>query len=263
MYIMKFIALTFDYSIKKLEEIGRSWSKDVYKEKEHIFDYSAASYATFIFHNPDKKLVLLTDDVELLKQKLNKYKISLNNVQFIDWSNELKEYKQHKYAFKPLIELVKYFKDSSEYIIKLDNDLICKKQIDFSSLTNEVLVWKYEGVVRNGDPRWGEILVCNKVVNNIDFIRYNVGVLGLPPNFWEYYDEYYQTCEKMIDVDISQVTDVNSKIYHCCEQTAYNWIFYNHELKVIQTHDIFEHHFDNKNKCIYEAQYLLKKDENE
>lgn len=256
----KFIALTFDYNIKKLEEIGRAWSASVYKEKEHIFKYSAASYATFLHHNPDEELYLLTDDVSYLETELKKYEVNLENVKFINWSKELEEYKKHKYAFKPLMELVRFFSGSEEYVIKLDNDLVCKKPIDIQHSDNEVLVWKREGMVENGDPRWGEKLVCQTVLGTTDFIRFNVGVLGLPPSFWEHHREYLDVCDAMIDVDISQVTDVNSKIYHCCEQTSYNWMFYKYGYKVLETYDFFEHHFDQKTKCIEQARFLLKKE---
>ncbi len=255
---MKFIALTFDYNINKLESIGRHWSKDVYKEKNFIFEYSAASYASFLHFNPDEKLYLLTDDVELLQNKLSIYNINLDNVTFVDWQKELKEYTKDKYAFRPLIELVKYFKNSNDYIIKLDNDLICKQKVNFSNLKDEVLVWKLEGLVAHGDPRWGEKLVCNTVVNNTNFIRYNVGVLGLPPSFWKYHEDYLDVCQKMIDVDISGVTDVNSKIYHCCEQTAYNWIFYKYNYTIFQTYNLFDHLFDKKGDCIEQARKYRK-----
>lgn len=256
---MKFIALTFDYSIKKLEELGRSWSRNVYKEKEHIFEYSAASYASFVYYNPEKKLVLLTDDIELLRKNLLKYNINLKNVEFIDWSKELEIYKKDKYAFRPAIELVKYFKNSDDYIIKLDNDLICKGPIDFAHLTNEVLVWKKEGWVSNGNPLWGEILVAQKVLNDTNFWRYNIGVLGIPPMFWKYHNEYIDICNKMIDIDISSVTDVNSKIWHCCEQTAYNWILHKYKFDILETYDLFDHYFENKKDCINYSTKFLKK----
>lgn len=255
---MKYIALTFDYNIKKLECIGRHWSKDVYKQKDFIFDYSAASYASFLHFNPDKKLYLFTDDVQLIAKKLLNYNISLDNVLIINWTKELIQYSKDKYAFRPAIELVNYFKNDNEYIIKLDNDLICKQKLDFHHLKDEVLLWKLEGLVEYGDPRWGEKLVCNTVLNNTNFLRYNIGVLGLPPSFWKHHDEYLNVCQQMIDVDISKVTDVNSKIYHCCEQTAYNWIFHKYNYKIIETYNVFDHFFEKKGDCINEARKYLK-----
>jgi len=254
---MKFIALTFDYNIKNLESIGRKWAPNVYKNKDFIFEYSAASYASFIYHNPDKKLDILTDDIEFMREKMSKYFVSAHNINYIDWSTELNEHKKHKYAFEPLIQLIKKYKDSDDYLIKLDNDLICKKPFDLK-LNNEVLVWKYERKVSDGDNRWGEKLICKTVLNTINFDIYNVGLLGLPPSFWKYYEDYLLTCYNMVDIDISGVTDVDSKIYHCCEQTAYNWIFYKNNFKIVQTYDYFEHYFDNKQKCIFDATQYLK-----
>jgi hypothetical protein len=77
---MKIITLTFAYDLNKLLEIGRFWSKDVYINKDFIFEYSAASYATFIDKNPNLKLHLYTDDIQLMKEKLSLYEINLNNL---------------------------------------------------------------------------------------------------------------------------------------------------------------------------------------
>ena len=88
---MKFIALTYNYDLTKLSDIGRKWSFDVYKNKEFIFDYSAASYATFIDKNPNSVLHLYTDDIVLMKEKMNQYKINQNNIIYIDYSENLKK----------------------------------------------------------------------------------------------------------------------------------------------------------------------------
>jgi hypothetical protein len=181
----------------------------------------------------------------------------LTRASFTNWNEELKEFTKDKYAFRPAMELVNHFKNDKDYIIKLDNDLICKQKFRLPS-QEQVLVWKSEDIVGEGDPRWGEKLVCETIVNYTNFMRYNIGVLGLPVSFWNHHQEYLDTCEKMIDVDISGVTDVNSKIWHCCEQTAYNWIFYKYNFKVSQTYDIFDHYFDKKINCIKSAEYLKK-----
>ena len=71
---MKFIALTYDYDLGKLSQIGRKWSFDVYKNKNFIFDYSSASYATFIEKNPKQTLHIYTDDIDMMQSKMNEYK---------------------------------------------------------------------------------------------------------------------------------------------------------------------------------------------
>ena len=62
----------------------------------------------------------------------------------------------------------------------------------------------------------------------------------------------------MVSDDISDVTDLNTKIWHCCEQTANNWIFYKHNYNVIEIHRYVDHLFENKGECINRAKYLLK-----
>ena len=164
---------------------------------------------------------------------------------------------KHKYAFNPIVQLVKQHRDTSEYLLKLDNDLIFKSPLpDFKG---KVAVWKHERIVKNGNPKWGEKLICQQVCHTQDFNIYNMGVLGLPNTFWEYFDDFLDTCDDMVNTDISGVTDVNSKIYHCCEQTAYNWIFHKYSLALQETYKTVDHYFSNKQGCISSAKFLLKR----
>jgi hypothetical protein len=83
----------------KLNEIGRFWAKDVYIDKDFIFEYSAASYATFLDKNPNLNLhlyllILMGDQqkiqsailkLETLKTQfslaMNQYKTASSNYQ--------------------------------------------------------------------------------------------------------------------------------------------------------------------------------------
>ncbi len=75
---MKVIALTYNYDLPKLIDIGRKWAPDVYGNKEFIFDYSAASYATFLDKHRNQTIHLYTDDIELLKHKMEQYDVPQN-----------------------------------------------------------------------------------------------------------------------------------------------------------------------------------------
>jgi hypothetical protein len=251
---MKYIALTYDYDLSKLSDIGRKWSFDVYKDKNFIFDYSSASYATFIDKNPNSILHLYTDDVQLMKEKMSHYNINQENIVYIDYSENLKKYINNlNYSFDVLNDFINYAKSNTEFTVKIDNDLIFKnelKNINYDS----ILVWKYERVVSQGDIRWGEIKICQQVLNNINFKIYNLGLFGFPPNFEN--EEVKDVMNKLTSVDISDVTDVNSKIYHCCEQTANNWVFHKKNYNIIETFDIVDHLFDNKGECINRAKHL-------
>jgi hypothetical protein len=251
---MKYIALTYDYDLSKLSDIGRKWSFDVYKDKNFIFDYSSASYATFIDKNPNSILHLYTDDVQLMKEKMSHYNINQENIVYIDYSENLKKYINNlNYSFDVLNDFINYAKSNTEFTVKIDNDLIFKnelKNINYDS----ILVWKYERVVSQGDIRWGEIKICQQVLNNINFKIYNLGLFGFPPNFEN--EEVKDIMNKLTSVDISDVTDVNSKIYHCCEQTANNWVFHKKNYNIIETFDIVDHLFDNKGECINRAKHL-------
>lgn len=253
---MKFIALNYNYDLGKMSDIGRKWVFDVYQNNDFICDYSSASYATFIEKNPTRTLHLYTDNVENMKNKMSQYNIDHERIIYIDYSDKLKEYGDDlKYSFSVLNDFINYAKSDTEYTIKIDNDLIFKEELPEPDI-NSILVWKYERIVREGDTRWGEIKICQEVLNDLNFRVYNLGIFGLPPTYENI--EAKEIMDKMISVDISDVTDVGAKIYHCCEQTANNYVFHKHGYNIIEAYPYVDHNFDNKGKCISDAQYLKK-----
>ena len=52
---MKFISLVFDYDFGKQKSSGRIWAEKAYKSNDFVFEYTAASIATFCHKNPNKK----------------------------------------------------------------------------------------------------------------------------------------------------------------------------------------------------------------
>lgn len=255
---MKIIALNYSYDLKKLSEIGRFWANDVYVNKEFISDYSAASYATFIDKNPKLKLDLYTDDIELMKNKLNNYNINQENIIYHDYTENLKKYDGNlRYSFDVLNDFIHFARSKEEFTIKIDNDLIFTGEIpEVSDIHNSILVWQYERQVLNGDPRMGEVKVSNSVIGNIDYPIYNLGLFGLPPSYPEVY--FMDIYEKMVSVDIYDVSDLKVHTWHCAEQTANNWVFHKQNYNVIQTSNIVKHHYSDKKQCITDAKYLLK-----
>jgi hypothetical protein len=255
---MKAIALTYDYDLEKMKANGRFWAEKVYsKDVSMIFKYSAASYATFLHHNPEIPLELYTNDIEMLKHCMEQYDVNTDNVTYIDYSNEIKKSKEHHYIFQPLVDMLYNTHEPDEYRIRIDNDLIWKNKIPKINEDKDVLIWKFERYVRDGNPKMGEILVCQTVLNNIDFKEYNVGVLGYPKNYPM--QELYDTCNKMSEVDILPVSDLGTSVWHVCEQTAESWIFHKYGYNIIETFNFVDHHTDNKLKCLEDAKFLLKK----
>ena len=253
---MRVIALTYNYNLNKLSNIGRTWSHNVYKNKEFIFQYSAASYATFINKNPNLILNVYTDDIELLSDKLSIYNINMDNIVLIDYNYELRQYdKKDYYSFEIANDFIDFAKSKTDYTLKLDNDLIFHDKIIIPAY-DEIMLWKYERLVKDGNPLWGEIKMCEDSVGLIDFKIYNIGVLGFPHTFQR--NEVKEVMYKMISVDISKSTNVNSKIYHCAEQTANNYIIHKYNYKTSEHYKYITHHFDDKSKCINDAKYLLK-----
>ncbi len=254
---MKAIALTFDYDLNKMKSNGRFWAEKVYGTKTlDIFKYSAASYATFIDKNKNIPLTIYTNNIELIERCLNEYNVDLSKVEFIDYSYEISKSKESPYTFQPIVDLCYNFKDSNEYILKIDNDLIWKSSIPNIDEKKDILVWKFERFVKDGDPRMGEILVCQKVCNEINFKEYNIGILGYPIGYPM--QDFYEICDKMVNVDIKPVSDLGVNIYHCCEQTAQSWIFHKYNYNIIETYDFIDHWYENKSMCIEKAKYLKK-----
>lgn len=252
---MKFIALNYNYNLDKLNEIGRKWAFDVYKNEDFIAEYSAASYASFIDKNKKSELHLYTDDVNKMKYKLSKYNIDQDRIIYIDYSDKLAQYDLDlTYSFIVLNDFINFAKSDTDYTIKIDNDLFFYSELpEFDK--NSILVWKYERIVKNGDTRWGEIKICDNILNDTNFKIYNLGIFGMPINYE--IEEAKNIMNDLISIDISDVTDVHSKIYHCCEQTANNWIFHTKKYNVIETYKYVDHFFDNKSKCIELAKYLI------
>jgi hypothetical protein len=255
---VKIITLTFAYDIPKLFEIGRFWAKDIYIDKDFIFDYSAASYATFLYKNEDLKLHLYTDDINLIKKKLYKYNVNIDNVIYYDYSDKIKSYKNNlKYSFDILHDFIIDSKSDKEYTIKIDCDLTFHDKIpNIDNYNKDILVWKYERMLFEGDPKMGEIKSSLLSVGDFNYKIFNIGLLGLPASFE--INELDFIYRKMADVDIMDISDLNVKSWHCAEQTAKNWLFHKYNYNIKETYNIVDHNFSNKKKCIDDAKYLLK-----
>jgi len=264
---MKIISLVFEYDLSKVAESGRAWGYQGYKNKDFIFEYSAASYATFAHHNPKLEYIIDTDDPDFLWKKMKQYNVSTSNINIVGSSEEIEEWKQHPYCFWPLAMHRKKYVSFGETIIKLDNDLTCLKPIDNLLGFEECLAWQYERNVNEGKERWGERYVCREALGTDDFPEYNLGVLGINKNHLHVIDECIDYADKLISVDASDVIAYNEapgrkfKMWIVSEQTAMNYAMWKNGLNVQETNDYFVHHcygFDVKQNVIKSAQFLLK-----
>lgn len=253
-----FFQLVFDYSIDKLTDTGRFWSPEAYKNQNHIFDFSVASAVMFLQYNSHLPFVIYTDNIPLYMEKISKYDVSLRNFTIVDISNKLDVWKQHKYAFNPAMQIVNYHKDTDYDIIYMDSDLSFKTSFDSYLSFDGMLQGHKEHYVATANPLWGESYACEQALGKTDFWVYDKNVLGFT-NKWlkQLSTEAIEVQEKLVNVDISGVTDVPGYIYHCCEQTAWSYLIDKYDVPVMETKDTYHQYYTDKFQTINDAKQFL------
>jgi hypothetical protein len=267
---MKAISLVFEYDFEKQINSGRTWGKIGYNTKDFIFEYSAASFATFSHHNNNNDFIheITTDDEDLLRKKLSKYDVSWNHVIIKEEKQKIESWKNHKYCLYPAMMWLDEYKNEKSQLVRLDNDLECKKPLNDLFDSKEILIWKKERKVYEGKEKWGERLACRKAFGTEDFDEYNIGVLGFPSGDKEnLISEITNAGLLLIEQDISEVVSFNErpdlkvKMLSWSDQTACSWILHKNQLKMKIVEDYINHHcygFDSKKDCIKAAEFLLK-----
>jgi hypothetical protein len=264
---MKIFSLIFDYNIAKMQQTGRPWANTAYKNKDYIFTYSAASIATFLHHNPHLPYEILTDDVNLLDEKLSSYKVDRRNLSIVDATKLIDEWTQHWYCFWPLIQVFDHQLKSNDSVLKLDNDLTCLKPIDDLLKHDGAIVWKKERLCANGRDYWGEKLAARGAFGTDQFFIYNTGTWGLSSKWNDVARQIPEFCEKLISVDISSVNkfpenpSLVSKVFNTSDQVANCYFLHKNDVPVMESTEWFEHHcysYDAKKDCIIRASHLKK-----
>lgn len=265
---MKVYSLIFDYNLDKMLTSGRIWGKQGYKNSNHIFEYSAASVATFLHHNSTIQYDVFTDNPELFTTHIEKYAVKTSNLNIIDIHEELTAWKQHHYCFQPAIECYQYVihKNPNELIVKLDNDLTCLAPLDERITTHSgAIVWKYERLCSRGRHYWGESVASQRAFGTSDFDIHNIGVFSLSNDHKHIIAELPIFCEKLTNTDVSDVLAPeiaqHTKIWSCSEQTAYCYLLKQKSVPILQAYPWFDHHCytNGKQECIERAKHLLKK----
>lgn len=268
---MKAISLVFEYDFDKQVTSGRTWGKTGYKTKDFIFEYSAASFATFAHQNSSFDFFheVLTDDKNLLEEKVAKYDVNWSKFKIIEDKNLIQDWKNHRYCFNPAMMHLKMYENETSQLLKLDNDLECLKPLNELIDSQDILLWKHERNVSKGREYWGERAASRKAFGTEDYELYNIGVLGLPSgNKKDFINEMIDAGLKMSEMDISDVIyfperpDLKVPIWSCSEQTAYCYVIHKNNLSVNTVEKLIHHHcygFDSKKECISKASHLLRK----
>ena len=261
----KIYSLVFDYNIEKMKQTGRPWAGKAYRDRDFIFEYSAASIATFLDKNPHLKYEILTDDVDLLAQKIGKYRVKTSNLSLLDASELISQWTSHWYCFWPLIQSFDYLASSGKSVLKLDNDLTCLKPIDDLLKFDGAIVWKKERSCSDGKDYWGEKFAASRAFETNKFLIYNTGTWGLTSNWIQSAREIPSLCEKMISVDISSVSKfpespgLISSVFNTSDQTSNCFFLEKFKVPVVESFPWFDHHcygHESKKDCIERAEYL-------
>ena len=265
---MKAISLVFEYDFNRQEDSGRTWGKTGYKSKDFIFEYSAASFATFADKNNGFCHEVMTDDPQLLKNKIDKYGVDWSGLTIIDGKKEIDEWKQHRYCFYPAMMHLELYKEEQGQLLKLDNDLECLKPLVPLGENQDILMWRKERNVNSGREYWGEREASRKAFGTDDYPLYNIGVMGFPPgDKKKLIEELIAAGLRVSEMDISSVVRFPEKpgltveIWSCSEQTGYCYVVHKNNLAVTTVEDFIQHHcygFDSKKDCINAAAHLLK-----
>ncbi len=260
-------SLVFDYNIKTVTDSGRHWAQEVYKNKDHIFGYTAASVATFLHHNPNLPYMIYTDDVELFQRKIDAYDVPQHALTVVDLSDAIAEWKSHWYSFWPLVKIVEMNHDGLCDALKLDNDLTCLKPIDDLLAHRGAVAWKRERMCSGGREYWGERKAARVGLGTEDFPIFNMGTLGLTKEYQHNAGDIVKYCEKLIAVDVSDVShfpDAPGKkthVWNASEQTAVNYFLHVNKVPILESHPWIMHHCYEKTKdrVFTDAAYLLRK----
>ncbi len=263
---MKFLSLVFNYDFDKMINSGRIWAKSGYNDADYIFEYSAASIATVLHHNPDIEYEIWTDSPELLRSKIEKYNVPLDKLFILNKTKEISQFSVHPYCFWPAVKIVDEYMNEQSDVIKLDNDLTCLKPCHELFTHDGALVWKFERICSAGRDYWGESYAAKQAYGTADFPIYNIGVFAISKNYHQLAKTIPVLCEDMLNVDISKIVrftedpNIKVKMWSCSEQTADSYFLWKNNIPVKETYEWFNHHCYSKSKqgCIDAAKFLLK-----
>lgn len=273
-----FYSLIFDYDIPTMENSGRHWAQSAYRGKDYIFSYSAASIATILHFNLTIDYRILTDDKQLLLEKLRQYRVDSDfllekgyGFTIHEDKEMIDEWKANKYCFWPLISSMHEFVTGiglkGKRVVKLDNDLTCLKPLDQKFYDHHGShVWKFERECNNGKDYWGEKMAAKKAFGTDRFKIFNTGIWSVHPDFAPTAREIPALCQAGADVDISSVSrfpdkpGVTAKMWACVDQTSNNYWLHKYQVPVMETHEYFMHHcyVPNKEGVLKSAEYLKK-----
>jgi hypothetical protein len=264
---MKIYSLVFDYDLDAQMRSGRIWGHTGYKNKDYIFEYTAASIASFCQFNSHLKYDIYTDDVNLLEQKISLYKGDYRNINIIDHAAQINEWKKLDYCFWPSVLMFdSCMNKSNGFVLRLDNDLTYKSSIDKLLEHDGAVVWKFERICSKGREYWGEKPAALRTFGTAEFPIYNIGTLGLSEKYQQKAHDVVGYLNKMLSIDLSNIIrfpghdEIRVKIWSCCEQSCHCFYMHKYNIPILQSYNIVDHHcyVPNKQSVLDSCKHLRK-----
>jgi hypothetical protein len=242
---MKIVWLVFEYDRKKLSDVGRG--QDMYHDNIEVFKYTTASIKTFLAHNNNLKdsINIFTDNKFLMVDLLKQYDVFYEGLNVYDIKDKIEDWKLHSYPWNPKAAFLKYISEFNDDIFFIDNDCICKNNVDvlIESIKSEdkIYFWEKERKISESREYWGWKAAAKNTGNPEEYYVYNDGIIVLGKRFIEqgYFDNSYNMMETIWKLEVFTAT-----------QLATCFVAQQLGLEIGETKDYFDHHYGDKSKCL-------------
>lgn len=243
---MKMVWLVFEYDRKKIyDTVGRE--QDMRHDNKEVFEYTTASIKTFLDHNNHLKdsINIFTDNKPLMVELLKQYGVFYEGIIIYDIADKLENWKSHEYPWNPKVEFLKYISNLNDDIFFIDNDCICKRNVDalIESVNNEdkIYLWEKERKISESREYWGWKSAAKHTGSSEEGWIYNSGIIIVGRRFIE--QGLFDKCSDMFE----KVCELN---LFPADQLALCFAAYQFGLEFCETVEYFDHYYDNKSKCL-------------
>lgn len=260
---ISYVWLVFHYETEKLSNLTGREDDKINSNADVVFKYTTASIKTFLANNPEKEqsIKIFTDDVDLIKENINKY-IGSKSITIVDIGDKINKWKVNSYPWYPKTAFLKDIKKFVEgSIMFIDNDCICKKSVDeLDKLIlgqKSIIFWEPEREITNTRPYWGWQKATRHLNRPFNYWVYNDGIIGVHEkeiNSNIFSDSHDICMDVWENVDIKDIpgrpADYPPEKVFIAQQIAICFAGQDRKLELIESKEYFDHLYSNKMKCL-------------